>query len=85
MISQRCDPPTVLYHAGVDGGLLDVSGDASDECISVLKVGVEVWLWEDGDYIYKNDSIQAYNGRKHNILYHENVCMYPTSNHSKDI
>lgn len=36
-----------LYHAGVDGGLLDVSGDAGDEGISVLKVGVEVRLWED--------------------------------------
>lgn len=35
------------YHAGVDGGLLDVSGDAGDERISVLKVGVEVGLWED--------------------------------------
>ena len=31
----------------MDGGLLDVSGDAGDECISVLKVGVEVGLWED--------------------------------------
>lgn len=36
-----------LYHAGVDGGLLDVSGDAGDEGISVLKVGVEVRLRED--------------------------------------
>lgn len=36
-----------LYHAGVDGGLLDVSGDAGDEGISVLEVGVEVRLWED--------------------------------------
>lgn len=36
-----------LYHAGVDGGLLDVSGDAGDKGISVLKVGVEVRLRED--------------------------------------
>lgn len=35
------------YHAGVNGGLLDVSGDAGDEGIPVLKVGVEVGLWED--------------------------------------
>ena len=37
------------YHAGVDGGLLDVSGDAGDEGVSILKVGVEVWLWGDGE------------------------------------
>lgn len=47
MLSQRCDPAAV-YHARVNGGLLNVSGDAGDECISVLKVGVEVGLWEDG-------------------------------------
>lgn len=40
----------VLYHAGVDGGLLDVRGDPGDECVSVLKVGVEVGLrWKDGN------------------------------------
>lgn len=32
------------YHAGVNGGLLDVSGDAGDEGVTVLKVGVEVGL-----------------------------------------
>lgn len=37
----------LLYHAGVDGGLLDVSGDACDESISVLEVGVEVGLWKE--------------------------------------
>lgn len=35
------------YHAGVNGGLLDVPGDARDKRIPVLKVGVEVGLWED--------------------------------------
>lgn len=33
-----------MYHAGVDGGLLDVSGDAGDKSIPVLKVGVEIGL-----------------------------------------
>lgn len=32
------------YHVGVDGGLLDVSGDAGDKSVSVLEVGVEVGL-----------------------------------------
>lgn len=36
-----------MYHAGVNGGLLDVSGDAGDEGIPVLKIGVKVGLWED--------------------------------------
>ncbi len=43
------DVSLLLYHARVDGGLLDVSGDAGDKCISVLKVGVEVGLLEDGN------------------------------------
>lgn len=32
------------YHVGVDGGLLDVTGDACHEGIAVLKVGVKVGL-----------------------------------------
>lgn len=28
-------------------GLLNVSGDAGDEGVTVLKVGVKVGLWED--------------------------------------
>lgn len=43
----------LLYHAGVDCGLLNVSGDAGDKCIAVLKVGVEVGLWEDGERMFR--------------------------------
>lgn len=32
------------YHARMDCSLLNVSRNASDKCISVLKVSVEVWL-----------------------------------------
>jgi len=32
------------YHVGVDGGLLDVAGNACHKGIAVLKVGVEVGL-----------------------------------------
>lgn len=32
------------YHVGVDGGLLDVTGNACHKSIAVLKVGVEVGL-----------------------------------------
>lgn len=38
---------SAAYHAGVNGGLLDVSGNAGDEGVTVLKVGVEVGLWKD--------------------------------------
>lgn len=31
----------------MNGGLLNVSGDAGNEGVTVLKVGVEVGLWED--------------------------------------
>lgn len=40
----RASVNDVLYHAGVDGGLLDVGGDPGDERVPVLKVGVEVGL-----------------------------------------
>lgn len=40
----RASVNDVLYHAGVDGGLLDVRGDPGDERVPVLKVGVEVGL-----------------------------------------
>lgn len=48
-VRQRSDSliSSFPYHARVDGGLLDVSGDAGDKCISVLKVSVEVGLWKD--------------------------------------
>ena len=35
------------YHAGVNGGLLDVASDARDKRIPVLEVGVEVRLRRD--------------------------------------
>lgn len=41
-------PPPAVYHARMNGGLLNVAGNASDESISVLEVGIEVGLWEDG-------------------------------------
>lgn len=41
----------------MDSGLLNVSGDAGHKGISVLKVGVEVGLWEDGEIMFtKNDT-----------------------------
>lgn len=42
--SREASTWTPTYHTRVDCSLLNVSCNASDKCISVLKVSVEVWL-----------------------------------------
>lgn len=55
-----------MYHAGVNRGLLDVSGDAGDESISVLKVSVEVGLWEDVNLRLANTTRVQVSGMENN-------------------
>lgn len=42
-------PPPTSYHARVNCSLLDISSDTSHKGVAVLKVGVEVGLWGDGN------------------------------------
>lgn len=42
-------PRPTTYHAGVNCSLLDISSDTSHKGVAVLKVGVEVGLWGDGN------------------------------------
>lgn len=62
--SKRRDERRCVYHAGVNGGLLDVSGDAGDERISILKVGVEVRLWEDGNICHRKSNMYILHHRE---------------------